>query len=136
MPQIQFPLPSTFYIDDGYSMIRTDAPKDLGGRLFRNCARTTPELPVKCVSTPSNPYTKRHTMWPRHLAPDDPDLGSSDFPLCAVDECDLLAKVEAVRGQSMSECSRGASYLAAFVSSTPSILIRLVPGVVLRLPRW
>lgn len=35
------------YIEDGYSIILTDAPKDLGGRLRRNCARTTPELPRK-----------------------------------------------------------------------------------------
>jgi hypothetical protein len=26
-------------------MILTEAPKDFGGRLFLNCARTTPELP-------------------------------------------------------------------------------------------
>lgn len=35
------------YIALGYSMIRTIAPKDFGGRLLRNCARTTPELPEK-----------------------------------------------------------------------------------------
>jgi hypothetical protein len=34
------------YIEDGYSITRTDAPKDLGGRLRLNCARTTPELPA------------------------------------------------------------------------------------------
>lgn len=28
-------------------MMRTVAPKDLGGRLLRNLARTTPELPEK-----------------------------------------------------------------------------------------
>jgi hypothetical protein len=28
-------------------MMRTVAPKDLGGRLLRNLARTTPELPVR-----------------------------------------------------------------------------------------
>lgn len=27
-------------------MTRTEAPKDLGGRLRLNCARTTPELPA------------------------------------------------------------------------------------------
>jgi hypothetical protein len=27
-------------------MMRTMAPRDLGGRLCLNCARTTPELPV------------------------------------------------------------------------------------------
>ena len=27
-------------------MILTDAPNDFGGRLRRNCARTTPEFPV------------------------------------------------------------------------------------------
>ena len=39
------PPTATVYIDEGYSMIRTEAPKDFGGRLWRNCARTTPELP-------------------------------------------------------------------------------------------
>ena len=42
------------YIDEGYSMIRTEAPKDLAGRGWVNFARTTPELPVMwsgiCVS--------------------------------------------------------------------------------------
>ena len=35
-----------FYIEDGYNIILTDAPKDFGGRLRLNCARTTPEFPV------------------------------------------------------------------------------------------
>lgn len=34
-----------FYIDEGYSMTRTEAPKDLEGRGEVNLARTTPELP-------------------------------------------------------------------------------------------
>lgn len=34
------------HIDEGYSMILTEAPNDFGGRLFRNCALTTPELPL------------------------------------------------------------------------------------------
>lgn len=33
-------------MEDGYNMMRTVAPKDFGGRLLRNCALTTPELPV------------------------------------------------------------------------------------------
>jgi hypothetical protein len=28
-------------------MIRTDAPKVLGGKLCRNCARTTPLFPIR-----------------------------------------------------------------------------------------
>jgi len=35
-----------FYIEDGYNIILTDAPKDFGGRLRLNCARTTPEFPI------------------------------------------------------------------------------------------
>ena len=31
-------------------MMRTMAPRDLGGRLCLNCARTTPELPVGDLS--------------------------------------------------------------------------------------
>jgi hypothetical protein len=46
----QLPEPSIHspYIEDGYNITRTDAPKDLGGRLRLNCARTTPELPLRC----------------------------------------------------------------------------------------
>ena len=44
--QSMLPTPAqTSYIEDGYNITRTDAPKDLGGRLCLNCARTTPELP-------------------------------------------------------------------------------------------
>ena len=32
-------------MEDGYNMTLTEAPKDLGGRLRRNCALTMPELP-------------------------------------------------------------------------------------------
>lgn len=38
------PNPRT-YIEEGYSMTRTEAPKDLVGRGEVNLARTTPELP-------------------------------------------------------------------------------------------
>ena len=40
----------TAHIEDGYNITLTDAPKDLGGRLCRNCARTTPEFPVSSPS--------------------------------------------------------------------------------------
>lgn len=33
-------------------------------------------------------------MWPSDLAPDNADLGATDLLLAAVDESDLLAKVE------------------------------------------
>jgi hypothetical protein len=63
------------YIEDGYNITLTDAPKDLGGRLRLNCARTTPELPEGSVSLDScNNSTKNHTMWPGDLAPNDSDL--------------------------------------------------------------
>lgn len=38
----------------------------------------------------------RRTVWPGDLAPHHSYLGSSDLLLCAVDECDLLSKVEPV----------------------------------------
>lgn len=44
---------------EGYSMTRTVAPKDLGGRLLRNCARTTPELPSKIEYRQSRRYESR-----------------------------------------------------------------------------
>ena len=34
-----------YHTELGYSMTRTDAPKDFGGRLWLNEARTTPEFP-------------------------------------------------------------------------------------------
>lgn len=41
-------------------------------------------------------------MWPRNLAPDDPNLAASDLPLAAVDVCDLLAAVESTVGTLVS----------------------------------
>lgn len=42
----------TFYIDDGYSITLTEAPKDRGGRLCTNFALTTPLLPCGLVTLP------------------------------------------------------------------------------------
>ena len=81
-------------------MMRTMAPKDLDGRLCLNCARTNPELPViihNQYAVPSLPLLRPgciHTVCSCDLAPDDSDLGSSDFLLAAVDVCDALAQVE------------------------------------------
>lgn len=70
------------------------------------------------------------TVWPGNLAPDNADLGAADLLLSTVDVGDLLAEVEAGKLSALSFWSRGIGepYLAALVSSTPSILIRLVPG--------
>lgn len=96
-------------------MTRTEAPKDLAGRGEEKRARTTPELPkqmttlancnerrlvrsVRLLQTPSRRRIKvsgEFTMWPGDLAPDDADLGSTDFLLSAVDVGNLLAQVEA-----------------------------------------
>lgn len=47
------------YIEDGYNIILTDAPNDLGGRLRRNCARTTPELPGKLCQLVKDNFSSR-----------------------------------------------------------------------------
>lgn len=69
-------------------------------------------------------------MWPRHLAPDDADLGAAHLLLTPVDIGDPLAGVEAViprQSLFLRHPNIGlVTYLAAAVSSTPSILIRLV----------
>lgn len=75
------------------------APRVLGGRLLRKDARTTPLLPVTSCQ-----HILLHildllwacTVCPPDLAPDAPNLASSDLLLCPVDVDDLLAKVEAV----------------------------------------
>ena len=68
-------------------------------------------------------------MWPCHFTPDDPYLGSTNLPLCAVNESNFLSEVEAVDTGLVSATMRtsihGMSYVAALGSSTPSILIRL-----------
>ena len=53
--QATFPpcLTSLYYIDEGYSITLTDAPNDFGGKLCRNCALTTPELPKNVISRTS-----------------------------------------------------------------------------------
>jgi hypothetical protein len=123
------------YIDEGYSMTRTEAPKDFVGRGEVNLARTTPELPNRsllddCCRHVSQIGNFVLTVWPGNLAPDNANLGAADLLLSAVDVGDLLAEVEAGKLSALSFWSRGIGepYLAALVSSTPSILIRLVPG--------
>lgn len=121
-------------------MTRTVAPNERGGRLLRNWALTTPELPDVLLEVRlAAEWASGHTVRPGDLAPDDTDLGTADLLGCAVDESDLLAEVEAVVSLSILcayiQCVDDA-HLAALGSSTPSILIRLVPGLVLRLPRW
>jgi hypothetical protein len=74
------------------------------------------------------------------LAPDHADLGAADLLLAPVDIGDLLAEVEAIFlcqqavGVYISY-RRVKTYLAAGVSSTPSILIKLISGWVFRRPR-
>lgn len=86
-------------------MILTEAPKDLGGRLLRNCARTTPELPIRLTSSRKLPQTnilslvscealRQHTMWSGDLAPDDSDLRPTHDLVRAIHESDFLAEVE------------------------------------------
>ena len=63
-------------------MTRTVAPNDLGGRLLRNCALTTPELPVmESQIGPAAAYRVREmcTVCAGDLAPDDSDLGAADL---------------------------------------------------------
>lgn len=82
-------------------------------------------------------------MWSGNLAPDHADLGAADLLLASVDIGDLLASIEAncvgisilkPSKTSIREVAR--TYLAAAVLSTPSILIRLVPGWVMLRERW
>lgn len=76
-------------------MTRTVAPKDLGGRLERNLARTTPELPEYVRQFVKNRRScRRHTVRPGDLAPDHPNVGATDLTLSPVNESDLLAQVE------------------------------------------
>lgn len=86
-------------------MMRTMAPNDLDGRLCLNCARTNPELPAQGPHQFRLTHSRTHlqlaisapfqrTVCSCDLAPDDSDLGSSDFLLGAVDVCDALAQVE------------------------------------------
>lgn len=90
-------------------MTRTVAPRDLGGRLLRNLARTTPELPgnsqiqeirVRGFSQrtiriwPWNCLLYSRTVRPGDLAPDHPNVGAADLTLSTVNESDLLAEVE------------------------------------------
>ncbi len=122
--------------------MRTEAPKDFAGRGWANFARTTPELPIplsaKAQSISVCLESHEHTVRAGDLAPDHTDLGPANLLLSPVDVRDLLAKVEAY--SRVSRCPEAQvecpTYLAALVSSTPSILIKLVWGVLVRRPRW
>lgn len=84
------------------------------------------------------------TVWPGDLAPDHPDLGPALLLLAPVDISDLLAEIEASHVVSTKVPNRFRldkegfrdTYLAALVSSTPSILIRLVLGWTVCRLRW
>ena len=93
------------YIDDGYNITLTEAPNDFGGRLRRNCALTTPELPNSLVQKADDTRYPllAHTMWTCHFTPNDPDLCPPNFSMCAVDKGHFLAKVEAIRHWSSAE---------------------------------
>ena len=63
------------YIEDGYNMILTEAPKDLGGRLFLNLARTMPELPWIMISPLLHAaFLSQPTVCSADCAPDNSDL--------------------------------------------------------------
>jgi hypothetical protein len=63
------------YIEEGYNITLTDAPNDLGGRLCRNCALTTPELPVwRQYKNLWRSSIQLHTVWPSDLSPNDSNL--------------------------------------------------------------
>ena len=65
-----------------------------------------------------------------HLAPDHPNLRPPNLLLCTVHESDLLASVESsTRLALFGGVDSTTTHIAAFVSSTPSILMRLVPGL-------
>jgi hypothetical protein len=99
-------------MDEGYNITRTEAPKDFGGRLCLNCARTTPELPASSsflsvrfsrtsrrgsqdISDVQHRIASpRRTMCPRNLSPDHSDLRSLDLALGPVHESDFLSEVE------------------------------------------
>ena len=96
-------------------MMRTMAPRDLGGRLCLNCARTTPELPIGGLVSdaahvlasvrpwipdlpspfpPAECGVRKRTVRASDLAPDDTDLGAADLLLATVDVGNALAVVE------------------------------------------
>lgn len=77
----------------GYSMTLTDAPKLFGGRLLRNCARTTPELPwLEGKVSSIVLYTVAGvSLRSGDLAPDDANLRASDLLVRTIDESNTLA---------------------------------------------
>lgn len=76
--------------------MRTEAPKDLGGRLWRNLDRVANVSSTK----PGGGYRRgtilrTHNaavpMWPGNFSPDDPDLRTTDLLRSPVDEGYLLS---------------------------------------------
>jgi hypothetical protein len=60
-------------------MTRTEAPKVLGGRLERNFARTTPELPCGRVTLPAEMLDAEDDSFELFkITPDDADLRALD----------------------------------------------------------
>jgi len=76
-------------------------------------------------------------MWSSNGTPDNPNLWSSNLSVRTVNESNLLSEIEAgILSAYWVYYNCNVTYFAALVSSTPSILIREVFGLVTRLPRW
>lgn len=95
-------------------MTRTVAPKERGGRLDLNCARTAPELPISITNISGHSFKIPPIYFPRPPtlvqrmgivrtvrasdgAPDSPDLRAANVLGGAVNEGDLLSAVETVK---------------------------------------
>lgn len=93
--------PDDVHIDEGYSMTRTEAPKERGGRLCLNCARTHPEFPRtnRCqMVTFGGRWHKdnERTMDIDDGTPDHSQLGTPNLFARTIDKCTALSKIESV----------------------------------------
>ena len=88
-------IPTTAHMDEGYSITRTEAPKERGGRLRLNCARTTPELPrsksyvsdeVTIDKENSNNKDTRRTMCVDNRSPNHSQLGAAHLFTRTIDK--------------------------------------------------
>lgn len=78
-------------------MTLTDAPKDFGGRLRRNCARTTPELPFQYrqrTALVQGALYRGYTMRSCDFAPDNPYFRATYFLSRSVNKGYLLPQIE------------------------------------------
>ena len=91
-------------MDEGYNMTRIEAPKERGGRLCLNWARTAPEFPrskLRQIMTFGTITEVKRTMDIDDGSPNHSYLATPNLFARTVDKCTALSEIESVFARSI-----------------------------------